>query len=565
MSIGRSWCVSICVALWLASVAPAAALELHMLDPRAGEVSAADVLSGRIDRHFSVPLSTRVALEPSRQPRWFRLEIDAAEQTGEQVLTVARLPMRELEVYLPTPAGGYTLESRSFFAPDAEHFSPSTFIFDLPDALPPNAPVYLCVEHGGRLFLGIDVMPAADFYRHERTFVAAITAGFMTIAVMLLVNLVFLLALRERLYAYYVAFLASQMAWVLFASGIAFVLPGVHVLGQYPGSLSGTLLTLANALMLQFARHFADLPTRHPLLDRALRALLFAFLALALGFVLPVEFPHRWVGTAASAVFAMLPVLLLFVMLQAWRAGSRSAGLFLLAWLPLGAFGAYRTLISFGGATPSLLTMYAPLFAVALESVVLSLALAWRMLGLRIQRDRAQYLADYDVLTGGLARRAGEQRLHSLFTACMAHGRAFSIAFFDLDHLKTINDVHGHSAGDACLHEIGARVSAVVGDRGQLVRWGGDEFLLLLPDCSPARAREIVTSLCAAIRAQPLDHRGTELALGISAGVASAAHQDSNAQAMLERADRALYAAKRQGRGRVVASDASEPGRPLPA
>jgi len=540
----------------LATAAPPA-LQLRLMDPDVGEVSAASVLSGSLERHFSRPLPASTALEPASGPRWLQLQIAPNEQAGSRVLAVARLPMRRLELFLPTTDGRWQALQRSFFEPDAGQFTPGAYVFELPSALDRGGRAYMRIDHGGRLYLSARIEPVAAFFRGEQRFQFAITAALTTLAVMLLVNLVFAVALRERLYAYYVAFLGVQMLWVLFATGVGFALPGSALLATYPGSLSGSLVTLASALMLHFARHFAELPSRHPRLDVLMRLLMFAFLGLALAFTLPVDFSHRWVGLAASVVFLLLPVVVLGVMLRAWWGGSQPAALFLAAWLPLGAFGAWRTMISFGAVAPDLAALYAPLFAIAYESIVLSLALAWRMLELRIQRDRAQFLADYDALTGGYSRRAGELRLQRLLQLCHARSAALSLVFFDLDHLKEINDVHGHSAGDACLRELGGRVARVLDGRGELIRWGGDEFIAVLPDCGPMAARTIGAELCESVRRTPIRIGDTDIALGISAGVASAQLDDMSVQCLVERADRALYDAKRQGRGRVVIA---EPG-----
>lgn len=562
---------ALCLILWLFGGLPAGASAAAqdpgwwLLDPGIDDPPAARVLAGDLDAHFRESLGRRVVLPPSPNPRWLRIVLPPNVERSPRVLAIGRLPMRLLEAYLPDGQGGFTHAQRSFFAPDPARFSPSAFAFRLPEAADAGGVAYLRIVHGGRLYLGMDVLPDEQFSRSEQHFAAGITAGVTTLAVMLLVNLVFMLVLRERLYGYYVAFLAAQMLWVLFATGLAFLLPLLDSTGAYPGSLSGVLITLSNALMLQFARHYVELPRRHPRLDWAIQALMIAFLSLSFAFLMPIEFATRWVGHVASGVFLLLPLVLLPVMLRAWWSGSREAGLFLFAWLPLGALGGYRTLIGFGVFEPGAFTLYLPLLTVAFEAVALSLALAWRVLNLRIQRDRAQYQADYDLLTGSLSRRAGEQRLQSLLTSSLAESRPLSVLFVDLDQLKAINDSYSHYAGDACLRMLGERVRSELAGRGELIRWGGDEFLVVLPDCGPQAAGEFAERIRAAIRAAAVRIDDVELVLATSLGVASAALSDHDIHTLIQRADRALYSAKRAGRNRIAVAEPVRSASPVEA
>lgn len=550
--VGLSW-----LALLLLGVLPTVgraqpgAAEWSLLDPTVDDPPAARVLAGDLDAHFREPLPARVVLPPAESPRWVRVVLPPNPTPEPRALAIDRLPMRVLDAYLPDGKGGFTPSRRSFFSPDPARFSPGAFVFRLPGAVDAGGVAYLRIEQPGRLYLGMDILDEEALSRSESRFAAGITAGVTTLAVMLLVNLVFMLALRERLYGYYVAFLAAQMAWVLFATGIAFMLPLLAPTGAYPGGLSGVLITLSNALMLQFARHFIELPCRHPRLDIAIQALMIAFLSLSLAFLLPIDFATRWVGHVASAVFLLLPLVLLPVMLRAWYGGSREAGLFLFAWLPLGALGAQRTLIGLGALEPGAFSLYLPLLAVAFEAVALSLALAWRVLQLRIQRDRAQYQADYDALTGGLSRRAGEQRLQSLLLSCHAESRSLSVVIVDLAHLKAINDSYSHHAGDACLRALGERVRGVLAARGELIRWGGDEFLLVLPDCGPQAAGEIAGGIAEAIREPAVRFGDVELVLAVRLGVTSAALSDADVGTLIERAQRALGDRRNTGPPRI--------------
>lgn len=131
--------------------------------------------------------------------------------------------------------------------------------------------------------------------------------------------------------------------------------------------------------------------------------------------------------------------------------------------------------------------------------------------------------------------------------ATLASGRGFAVMLFDVDHFKEINDQFGHAAGDAVLVALAARSAEALRGVGELGRWGGDEFLALVPRVGDAEALCMADALCTRVAATPLcDGRSVT----ISCGVTVAAPGDS-VDGLLQRADAALYGAKRAGRNGV--------------
>ena len=194
-------------------------------------------------------------------------------------------------------------------------------------------------------------------------------------------------------------------------------------------------------------------------------------------------------------------------------------------------------------------------WAVALSSVVLFVLVIVRMSGLlsRVQEQSAQLaaLARTDALTGLPNRRSGDAELHRLQQRALAEGRALSVALLDLDRFKSFNDTFGHPAGDRLLSQSArAWGGALDGTGAVLARWGGEEFLVLLPDRDLAAAAAVVGGM------RPC----TPLGQTFSAGVAQWDRTETLAD-LVARADAALYAAKTAGRDRVVrAGGSSDPG-----
>jgi diguanylate cyclase (GGDEF)-like protein len=156
-------------------------------------------------------------------------------------------------------------------------------------------------------------------------------------------------------------------------------------------------------------------------------------------------------------------------------------------------------------------------------------------------------LAINDELTGLANRRHMQERLEQERNRCERGGGHFSIAVIDLDHFKRINDTQGHAAGDEVLRAFAARSVATLRAADVLSRWGGEEFLLLLPDTRGDQAQASVMRLLEHVRRLALPN---DLALSFSAGVTEYRPGETVPQT-LARADRQMYAAKQAGRDTV--------------
>lgn len=170
---------------------------------------------------------------------------------------------------------------------------------------------------------------------------------------------------------------------------------------------------------------------------------------------------------------------------------------------------------------------------------------------LRQANERLEYMARHDTLTGILNRRAGLTRLEEEITRSRRYGNILSIAMFDLDAFKAVNDTHGHSIGDEVLVEMSRLVGQNLRRTDDLVRLGGEEFLIIMPEVSLASAHHAVERLGQLVAETPLTSR--ELTMTISAGVAD--FDDSSPERLLERTDHAMYQAKRNGRNQVVQAE----------
>ncbi|MCE5975183.1 diguanylate cyclase [Sinirhodobacter sp. WL0062] len=180
-------------------------------------------------------------------------------------------------------------------------------------------------------------------------------------------------------------------------------------------------------------------------------------------------------------------------------------------------------------------------------------------------RDRKRnYIADglrlamTDSLTGLYNRRFALQRLGSLADQARTSGQAFALMALDLDRFKEINDTFGHAAGDAVLTEVAQRLRNCLREQDLLARFGGEEFLIALPETSLAQAEAIASAICSAIEATPFSLPGDagSVTVTISVGVTTS-HGTDPVAAALDAADQALMRSKREGRNRVTTASRS--------
>ena len=149
-------------------------------------------------------------------------------------------------------------------------------------------------------------------------------------------------------------------------------------------------------------------------------------------------------------------------------------------------------------------------------------------------------MALLDPLTGLFNRRYIEQRLEDEIARSQRHGRPLSVIMFDLDEFKQVNDTYGHSAGDALLKAFAERLSRATRGSDASARYGGDEFLVVLPECKPENVQAVLKRLDG-IGAN-ID--GRNLTVALSAGWAELLPGET-AKELLARADAELYANKR--------------------
>ena len=176
---------------------------------------------------------------------------------------------------------------------------------------------------------------------------------------------------------------------------------------------------------------------------------------------------------------------------------------------------------------------------------------------LRLNLQQSVNMAFTDPLTGVYNRRYMAAHLDRKLMEIATDQKPVSVILFDVDHFKAVNDTHGHGVGDQVLKQLADRVADNLRSFDLVARYGGEEFLVIMPDASAEIGLRVAERLRQLVegRAFQADGLAQELPVTISLGVATTTNPEETADSLVERADRALYQAKHEGRNRAVSSD----------
>ena len=541
------------VALAAGPASAEASLRVEALDFGKGDPAAAAVAAGAFDDAFG-----RFSFREARlrgEPFWLRLGPEAAVPAGGvPALVVQKGRHLSVEVYVAGEARALAAAAELPGFRGVERA-----IFALPQGEWAAGPLYLRVTASGRgaeeLKFSLSTAEAAVGASLEQAQMIAFAFGAllaMATAALLIwfllpVQLLLLYACLFLLQALYVAYLSGQgFEWPL----LSLALPLQQHAWNVPAALSGAAACL-------FVREIADLKRFSPRVYAAFGwlAVVFAFLAVAnLGDLVGLG---GLVANIGNVVFLGTAVFTLVVAFLAWRRGSRAAGWFLLAWALLEAFTIAAAVSFLVSDEDSMLVYYGLPLSMVAAAVLVALGVADRLREQRRALSEAERHAQTDALTGVLNRRSLLERLQAACERAKARGLPIALLFIDLDHFKEINDTYGHLAGDACLRAVVAPIQAELRHSDVIGRYGGEEFVVVLSSADAAAAEAIAERILKRVAGLEVGGFGPPIRLTCSIGVAASDSLGVWGEALIARADAAVYAAKSSGRNRVYLAAAA--------
>jgi diguanylate cyclase (GGDEF)-like protein len=350
---------------------------------------------------------------------------------------------------------------------------------------------------------------------------------------------------RYLLYSLYLGmFLLMNISYT--GHGFEWLWPGHPGWAQWSHPV---LMVLYGASGLLFALRFLDTRRQFPRLHKAVLGYLgIAGLLLLLALVFDSQ---RHALLVAFTFVSLFTVVMLAMGVMAVHAGQKAARYFLVAAFSA-MVGAALTAMAVWGFIPfNVWTYRAVDIGMLLDATLLALALTYQFRVGQLERYRAEQLARLDPLTGVNNRRAFYDVTTPIWNIATRHAHDLSVVLLDLDHFKRINDVHGHGCGDEVLTATAELLKKSVRDQDVIARWGGEEFILLLPETDLAQAAGLAERLRGAIAGMHLACDGADIGLTASFGVVQRGAAHRNLDGLISSADHYLYQAKEMGRNRV--------------
>jgi diguanylate cyclase (GGDEF)-like protein len=361
-------------------------------------------------------------------------------------------------------------------------------------------------------------------------------------------NAILYIGLRNRRYIFYAIYLVSFVLLNIAYTGHGFAWLWPERVGLQLWIIP-CLMELYGITGLLFAASFLDTRTNFPRMHRIVIQIcaLFALLLLA-----AILFDYNASGLAVAFVFVFIfSCLMILLGVLAVRSGQKPARYFLFGAIAAMA-GALMTDLSVAGLIPyNEFTYRAVEIGMLIDASVLALALAYQFRVGQQEKFQAELMARVDPLTGMNNRRAFYQIAKPVWSTALRNMRDISVIELDVDRFKQINDTHGHAGGDEVLIAVAATLAKSARDGDVLARWGGEEFILLLPETNLEEAIALAERLRAVIAGMRLSYHGKEIRFTASFGVAQRMPQCVSMDELISAADDRLYQSKREGRNMV--------------
>ncbi|WP_394205238.1 diguanylate cyclase [Shewanella waksmanii] len=375
------------------------------------------------------------------------------------------------------------------------------------------------------------------------------TYGFLygAITCLLIYNIMLFIGMRSRSYLLYSMFLLSFLLLNIgyTGHGMRWFWPQYPTFQQWGVPL---LMMTFNVFGLLFALRFLNIKQLYPRLNRLILAICIGFPSLyGLAFI----FNDQVMALILAFDFMLLfSFLMLMLGIFAWRANMPNAKMFMLASVS-SMLGTATTGLAVIGIIPyNSITFRAGEVGLLIDVVLLGLALAHKFRLSERDKLHAEYLAKTDPLTGLNNRRAFYQQAQQWMKTSKSD-KSLAVMIIDIDHFKMINDTYGHQSGDKVLTAIAKQIQASQRQQDITARWGGEEFIILLPQIKDKTAVAIAEGLRRRIAQLSFADNDNTLKVTASFGLAFGQLDSCKLEQLIAQADKHLYQAKQQGRDRV--------------
>lgn len=485
---------------------------------------------------------------------WFKVTLDNSTQQNLSLDLQLPHAYHVKSVQLYAERSGQLVKSEEL---DLEHVAESNLMYRGVAIYPLDLPAGETTTVYVRSFAYSHQWFALNIFDEERSRKAlvgvandiALLVGMMLALVFYNFLLYFATSKKENIF--YSFYLISGVVWIALSYGLVASLFDAY--GPSIFMLNLSLITMPIFLLLFMMAIFETkhvYPTEH----RFLQALLLPLCGMFVWGLFDITAALKPASTAA----AIMMLVTLSVSISLWRKGNPLAKFFLIGHGFFVFFNVWAVLFYKGLVTPSYLSSHGTGIGIMLEAIMLAFIISYRIKileDLRESQDDLKKQAATDPLTRLYNRRHFFAEAGYLMKAAAARHQPMAILAIDIDNFKQVNDAHGHAVGDQVLTTLAHALKTQSRGNDLLARFGGEEFVMLLPEADTEKALACAERVRHAVATQSIEASpGEYLKLTVSIGVASVNLASDSIESALNRADDALYEAKNNGRDRVCLS-----------
>lgn len=371
--------------------------------------------------------------------------------------------------------------------------------------------------------------------------------GFLT--ALLIYNVLLYFSLQSGRYIFYSLYLAIFIILNLAYTGHAFkwIWPNWP---EFQNQMIPPMMMLFAYLGNLFCRAFLELPTKFPRINTSFNLLNIFMLCSVIWYALS----GNYLTMLVTAFVCVIPFALLMITagVVACYEGVKEAKYFLGAAI-FAMISAIVTAFTVSGVVEyHPFGFHAVEYGILIEAVLFALALAYQFRISQTERIEAQRLADRDQLTGLYNRRGFQKVIEPIYSNATRNNRNICVMLMDIDHFKEINDTYGHSFGDLVLLDLSGVLMRELRAGDIIARWGGEEFILVLPETQHDEAITLAERLIGVVSNQVVQQQQVETQYTVSIGIAEIHDSFDDISTLIDEADHYLYKAKASGRNRVA-------------
>jgi diguanylate cyclase (GGDEF)-like protein len=515
---------------------------LEILEDRTGNLSISDA---REAREWRPSNGNTANYGLTASVYWARFQV-ADHSDGERFLLELGFPsMDSVKLFLPQGETFAVREAGDFLPFSGREVPQRTFLFNLPTGV--SGTVYLRFQTKGTMTFPLTLWSFPALL--SRVYASQLLYGayWGLILGLFFYNLFLLISIRDMTYCFY-------LLYVLFFFLFQFAEDGFGYQYLWPAAswwankaspvfLGGTLFSV-----IGFTRFFTSSRSNASMLDKGLLSVM--GLTVLFGASVFI-FDYRLVIIAGTTLVFATGVLITAAGVFSLNRGNRPARFFVAAWAVLILTACVANAEVAGFLSTSFSSMVAVKVGTALQLVLFSLSLADRINAMKIEKRSLERLATMDSKTQVYNFFHFDSMLQQEVKRSLRYHRPLSLIMVDVDNFKRVNDEFGHKAGDEILKMTATVLRENCRDVDLVARFGGDEFVVMLPETVLANGLETAAKLRGLVESQVVSYEGAKLTVTISLGVANIPAHAREKGGLIEAADKALYLAKETGKNRV--------------